>query len=147
MLSSLVRPMMRSCRSIGRASHSAALCFHFCSNRTVPAAPGTPSGRRAAAGASSSVGFSEPSMKPVRSRSCRYDQLDVSSPSEVMDDRAGHIEDNVISTAGQPYQRIMLRAWHNESFCAFDLVVKALHARRGVIWNNIAPELGPKADD
>src|SRR6202011_4261995 len=64
-----------------------------------------------------------------------------------MDDRAGHIEDNVVSAAGQPYQRIMLCAWHNESFCALDLVVKALHAWRGVIWNNIAPELRPKADD
>ena len=41
----------------------------------------------------------------------------------------------------------MLRAWHNESFCAPDLLVKALHARRGVIWDNIAPELRPKADD
>src|ERR1700732_2087316 len=64
-----------------------------------------------------------------------------------MDHRAGHIEDDVISTAGQPYQRIMLSALHNESFCAPDLVVKALHAWRGVIWNNIAPELRPKADD
>src|ERR1700733_6767820 len=64
-----------------------------------------------------------------------------------MDNRAGHIEDNVISTAGQPYQRIMLRGRHNQSFCALDLLVKALHARRGVLWNNIAPELRPKADD
>src|ERR1700733_10936443 len=64
-----------------------------------------------------------------------------------MDDRAGHIEDNVISTARQPYQRIMLRGWHNESFCALDLVVKSLHARRVVLWNNIAPELRPKADN
>src|SRR5258708_1929965 len=64
-----------------------------------------------------------------------------------MDDRAGHIEDNVISTAGQPHQRIMLRGWHNESFCALDLFVEALHARRGILRNNIAPELRPKADD
>src|SRR5882762_5571862 len=64
-----------------------------------------------------------------------------------MDDRAGHIEDNVISTAGQPYHRIMLRAWHHESFCALDLFVKALDARRSVIGNNIAPELRPKTDD
>jgi hypothetical protein len=64
-----------------------------------------------------------------------------------MDDRAGHIEDNVISTAGQPYQRIMLRAWHNEPFCAPDLFVKALDARRNVIGNDIAPELRPKADN
>src|SRR5216683_2429510 len=41
----------------------------------------------------------------------------------------------------------MLRAWHNESLSALDLVVKALHARNRVIWNNIAPELRPKADD
>jgi hypothetical protein len=40
-----------------------------------------------------------------------------------------------------------LRAWHNESFCTLDRVVKALHARRGIIRNNIAPELRPKADD
>src|ERR1700722_7316505 len=64
-----------------------------------------------------------------------------------MDNRAGHIEDNVICTAGQPHQRIVLRGWHNESFCAVDLVVKPLQARRGVIWNNVAPELRPKADD
>ncbi len=64
-----------------------------------------------------------------------------------MDDCAGHIEDNVISTTGQPYQRIMLRAWHNESFRTLDLGVEALHARRGVLWNNLAPELRPKADD
>src|ERR1700733_14564693 len=64
-----------------------------------------------------------------------------------MDDRAGHIEDNVIRTAGQPYQRIMLRAWHNESFCALNLFIKALHSRWGILWNKIAPKLGPKADD
>src|SRR5271156_448719 len=64
-----------------------------------------------------------------------------------MDDRAGHIEDNVISTARQPYQRIMLRAWHDESFCASDIAVKAPDARRSVVGNNIAPELRSKADD
>jgi hypothetical protein len=41
----------------------------------------------------------------------------------------------------------MLRAWHHESFCALDLSVKALHARRGIVWDNIAPKLRPKADD
>src|SRR5579859_1006066 len=41
----------------------------------------------------------------------------------------------------------MLRAWHDESFCALDLVVKALHARRSILWSNIAPQLRPKADD
>src|SRR5258708_27002202 len=41
----------------------------------------------------------------------------------------------------------MLRAWHNKSVCALDLVVKALQTRRGSIWNNVAPELRPKADD
>src|ERR1700677_1633151 len=64
-----------------------------------------------------------------------------------MDNRACHIEDNVIRTAGQPYQRVVLRGWHNESFCAVDLVVEGLHARRGVIWINVAPELRRKADD
>ena len=60
---------------------------------------------------------------------------------------AGHIEENVISAAGQPYQRIMLRARHNESFRALDLLVKAFDAGRGVIGNHIAPQLRPKADD
>src|SRR5277367_6540033 len=41
----------------------------------------------------------------------------------------------------------MLRAWHDESFCASDLVIKARYAWRGVIWSDVAPELGPKTDD
>src|SRR6185437_6961225 len=64
-----------------------------------------------------------------------------------MDDRAGHIEDNVISTAGEPYQRIVLRARHNESFCALDLFVKSFYARGRIAGSNIAPELGAEADD
>src|ERR1700689_2147370 len=64
-----------------------------------------------------------------------------------MNDRARHIEDDVISTAGEPYQRVMLRAGHNEAFCALNLVVEALHLERGVSWRNRPPELRPKADD
>src|SRR5580692_10780831 len=64
-----------------------------------------------------------------------------------MNDRAGHIEDDVISTAGQPYQCIVLSAWHHEAFSAPDLLVKARHVRGRVIRNDIAPELRPKADD
>jgi len=64
-----------------------------------------------------------------------------------MDDRTGLIEDNVIGTAGQLYQRIMLRAWHNKSFCALNIFVKALHTRRRIIWNKLAPKLRPKADN
>src|SRR5229473_4011956 len=64
-----------------------------------------------------------------------------------MDDSTGHIEDNVISTAGQPYQRVMLRGRHNKSFGALNLFVKALHTRRGIIWSKFAPKLGPKADN
>src|SRR6516164_3757880 len=64
-----------------------------------------------------------------------------------MDNRPGHIEDNVIGTAGQPHQRIMLRARHNESFRAPDLVIKARDSRRSVIWKDIAPKLGPKSND
>src|SRR4029450_512318 len=55
---------------------------HFCRSRIVPPAPGLPSGIRATSGASISVGFLVPSMKPVRSRSCRYDQLEVSSATD-----------------------------------------------------------------
>src|SRR6202034_2762667 len=66
---------------------------------------------------------------------------------EIMEDRAGHIEDNVISTPGQPYQRIMLSAWHNESFSALDFAIETHDARRRIIWNDIAPEFRPEADD
>src|ERR1700733_12534465 len=64
-----------------------------------------------------------------------------------MDHRAGHIEDNVIRTAGQPYQRIVLRGWHHESFRSMDLVVEALHARKRFLGNNLAPQLRSKAND
>jgi hypothetical protein len=66
---------------------------------------------------------------------------------DVVGDRAGHIEENVISTSGEPDQRIMLRAGHDEPFCALDLFVKAFDAWGNVIGNNVAPELRPKADD
>ena len=41
----------------------------------------------------------------------------------------------------------MLRAGHDETFYALDLFVKAFYVRRDVIGNDIAPQLGPKADD
>jgi len=41
----------------------------------------------------------------------------------------------------------MLRVRHNKSFYALNLFVKALHTRRGIIWNKLAPKLRPKADD
>src|ERR1700733_11233550 len=41
----------------------------------------------------------------------------------------------------------MLSAWHNESFRAPDFLVKALYVGRRVNGNDIAPQLGPKADD
>src|SRR5579872_3654090 len=64
-----------------------------------------------------------------------------------MDDRAGHIEEDVIRTAREPYQRVMLRAGHNEPFGALNSLVKAHNARWSVIGNNIAPQLRPEADD
>ena len=64
-----------------------------------------------------------------------------------MDDVAGHIEDHVIRTAGEPYERIMLRGRHNETFGALDRFVEALDAGRAVVWNDFAPELRPKGDD
>ena len=66
---------------------------------------------------------------------------------KIADDRAGHIENDVIGTPGQPYQRIMLTARHDESFSAPDVAVKAHDAWRRVIWNNIAPEFRPEPDD
>jgi hypothetical protein len=45
-----------------------------------------------------------------------------------MDDCASHIEDNVIGTARQPYQRIVLSAWHHESFRAVDRLVETGYA-------------------
>jgi len=64
-----------------------------------------------------------------------------------MDDRARHIEENVISTAGQPHQRIVLRGRHDESFRALDRFVKTLDVRRNVVGNDVAPEFRAKADD
>src|SRR5215469_7593108 len=40
----------------------------------------------------------------------------------------------------------MLRAGHNESFRAPDLFITARDSRRSVIWIDVAPKLGPKAD-
>ena len=48
----------------------------------MPPAPGEPSGTTTTSDASRSVGFSVPSMKPVRSRSWRYGQLDVSAATD-----------------------------------------------------------------
>jgi hypothetical protein len=64
-----------------------------------------------------------------------------------MDHRARHIEDDIIGTPGEPYQRVVLRGRHNESFRALNLFVEALHSQRSILWNNIAPELRPKAND
>src|ERR1700677_1235476 len=64
-----------------------------------------------------------------------------------MDDRARHVEDNIIRTAGQPHECVVLSAWHHESFRALDLLVKTLQARRRVNLSDVAPELRPKADD
>src|SRR5262245_65155269 len=66
---------------------------------------------------------------------------------DVMDDCTSHTEDNVVGTAGQPNQHIMLRARHNESFLSFYLLIKALDSRRNVIGKDIAPKLGPKTND
>jgi hypothetical protein len=38
-------------------------------------------------------------------------------------------------------------ASHNQSFHSPDLLVKTRHTRRGFVWNDIAPELRPKAND
>src|ERR1700749_2118764 len=41
----------------------------------------------------------------------------------------------------------MLGGGHNESFYSPDFFVEAFHARRDVIRNDVAPELGPETDD
>src|SRR5580704_17085227 len=41
----------------------------------------------------------------------------------------------------------MLSAWHDEPFCASNLLVKPLHAGRGVVRNDSGPELRPKANN
>src|SRR5436309_191375 len=43
-LSSFVRPIACSCSASERDSHAAASCAHFCRSKTVPPAPGLPSG-------------------------------------------------------------------------------------------------------
>ena len=78
-LSGFVRPITRSCSPTESASHAAVSCAHFCRSRTSRRLRALRQGSRTSPGASISVGFSVPSMKPVRSRSCRYGQLEVSS--------------------------------------------------------------------
>ena len=128
------------------------LCFHFCSNSTEPAAPGTPSGRSASVG-SVEQGWilraideaGEIAIVPVRPARGFFGQRGLAR--EVMNDGAGHVEDDVVRAAGEPYQRVMLRGRHNEIFYALDRFVEALHAGGGVLGNNFAPELRAKADD
>ena len=87
-LSCLVRPITRSCCSRLNALQAAASWTHFCSRRTDPPAPGESCGTSTCWGATSSEGFSVPSMNPVRSRSRWYDQLTVSSARPASSARA-----------------------------------------------------------
>ena len=79
-LSSFVRPITASCSLDRQRLPLGGLVLPLLQQQDRPAgarlAVGNEHGRRARR---RGVGFSLPSMKPVRSRSCRYGQLDVSS--------------------------------------------------------------------
>ena len=113
-LSAFRRPMIASCAATGSASQAIASCSHCWSSRIEPPSPGEPGGTSATAVASTSVGFSVPSMKPVRSRSWWYGQPTISLASSAtsasaVDDAARQVEHDVVGGAGQPDHDVVLR--------------------------------------
>ena len=151
-LSSFLRPITSSCSATGSDSHAAASCSHFCSSRIVPPSPGLPSGTSTNPGASISVGFSVPSMKPVRSRSCWYGQLDVSSaivasPASAAIAAARRVEDHVVGAAGQPQHGVVLRGGHREAVGAGQGALKPSSPGGASSGATVAPELGAEPRD
>src|SRR6266545_4762268 len=98
-----------------------------------------------------SVGFSVPSMNPVRSRSWRYGQLEVSSASEATSESsaiaARDVEDHVVGAARQSENCVVLRGRHDEAVAAGNVLVEAGQVRRRVVRKRLAPGLGPDAGD
>src|SRR4051794_16933934 len=73
--------MIASCDATGRPSQEIASCRHCCNSRIDAPSPATPGGTSATDVASTTDGFSEPSSKPVRSRSWWYCQPTTSCAS------------------------------------------------------------------
>src|SRR6266542_595328 len=92
-----------------------------------------------------SVGFSVPSMNPVRSRSWRYGQLEVSSASEATSESsaiaARDVEDHVVGAARQSENCVVLRGRHDEAVAAGNVLVEAGQVRRRVVRKRLAPGL------
>ena len=112
-LSLLRRPMICSCRSTGSASQATASCATAGAAGSTPPSHGLPGGTSATDAASTSVGFSVPSMKPVRSRSWWYGQPTISCASardagKAHGDRAREVEQQVVGGAGKPDHDVML---------------------------------------
>ena len=129
-----------------------ASCDPLLQQQDGAARAGPPSGMSATSGASISVGFSVPSMKPVRSRSCRYGQLEVSSATVASARssaiaRSRHVEDDVVGAAREPEHGVVLGRRHHEAVDAGEVVVEARDAVRRVVRRDLAPELGPEPGD
>ena len=97
----------------GRGSASRS-CTHFWASTNAPPAPGSPSGTSATSNASSTGGFSVPSMKPVRSRLSRYTKHGCSAASvghrrQHRGDRPGDVELDVFAGAVGPHPEVVLR--------------------------------------
>ena len=107
------RPMTASWRSVGSTSQASASCSHCWRSRIDAPSPGEPAGTRRRPVASTSVGFSVPSMNPVRSRSWWYGQPTVSSTSVAQPARPGRScatgRTRRRSRAGQPDDDVVLR--------------------------------------
>jgi hypothetical protein len=64
-------------------------------------------------------------MKPVRSRSWRYGQLEVSAATDARPaSLASDFEDDVVGASRQPQHGIVLRRRHRESLGADDVLVE-----------------------
>ena len=93
-------------------------------------------------------GFSVPSMKPVRSRSCRYGQLEVSSATDADRgaQRSPHVPCRRSRRRRSPTARAPRRVacGHHEAVDTNDVLVEPLDVRRGILRCHLPPELGPE---
>ena len=101
--------------------------------------------------ASTSVGFSRPSMKPVRSRSWGLEADDlvdeVRHAAERDYDRARQVEHDVVRRAGEPDDHVVLRGRHDETGRTGDRLVEPGYAGRRVVRCGARPEFRSEAGD
>jgi len=125
----LVRPMMRSCWSIGRDSHSVTFVLPLLKQQDCAGSTGNSFGheccRRRVEQRRIFRAIDEAGKVAIVAgkTNSRFSSPSVAWPARLWTTERAISKTTSISTARQPYQRIMLRAWHNESFCALDLLV------------------------